>query len=61
MRRIVKAESVAYAWACGKVSTASCKLQLARLGYAVDFRQADLGAFLYALDTVTGIDVTIEV
>jgi hypothetical protein len=35
------AEKVLYAWACGELSTAQAKAKCLKLGYQIDFRQAD--------------------
>ena len=49
-----RAESFLYQWACGSLDTGRCKSLLAGLGYEVDFRQPDLGAYVEALDTESG-------
>jgi hypothetical protein len=49
-----RAESVLHQWACGGLDTPRCKSLLAGLGYEVDFRQPDLGAYVEAWDSESG-------
>lgn len=55
--RLIKAETILYRWACEKLSTGCAKAALARLGFDVDFRQADLGNVMYGFDIDTGDEV----
>ena len=47
------AENVLYAWACGELSTAQAKAQCLKLGYQIDFRQADTSNLIEALNLKT--------
>jgi hypothetical protein len=41
MKNEQTAEAVLYAWACGAMTTAQAKATCLKLGYIIDFRQAD--------------------
>tara|TARA_R110000824_G_scaffold346685_1_gene533508 strand:- start:323 stop:508 length:186 start_codon:yes stop_codon:yes gene_type:complete len=47
------AEDVLYAWACGGISTAQAKARCLKLGYQIDFRQADDNNLIEALNLKT--------
>jgi len=55
------AEVILYDWACGNTSTAHAKRACRHLGFDIDFRQADLGAFIDATHIATGDNVRLEV
>lgn len=42
------AEAILYDWACGNTQTAHAKNACRHLGFEIDFRQADAGAFFDA-------------
>lgn len=48
------ASAILYAWACGSIDTATAKAGCLALGYEVDFRQVDAGAFMEASDAFRG-------
>ena len=58
--RQVEAENIAYEWATGAIKTPEVKKRLREKGYDVDFRQADRGAFLEAVDIETGNFIKLE-
>ena len=57
----ISAELYLYDWACGLIATATVKMQCAAHGFQIDFRQADVGAYLDGVDTVTGGTVRFEI
>ena len=62
MKNEQTAEAVLYAWACGAMTTAQAKATCLKLGYIIDFRQADSNLkfkfiFENGLEMVTPTDV----
>jgi hypothetical protein len=55
------AEVILYDWACGNIATDHAKRACRLLGFDIDFRQADLGAFIDATHIWTGETVTLEI
>jgi hypothetical protein len=39
---------ILYDWACANISTARAKAACENIGFCIDFRQADLGAYIEA-------------
>jgi hypothetical protein len=58
---MTRPEDILFAWACDKISTDQAKGDLWDLGYAVDFRQADVGATIEALNLETNEYVVFEI
>lgn len=59
--RKASAETVLYQYACEWMDTAEAKARCLALGFEIDFRQADVGAYFEALDVVSDNFVTLEV
>jgi hypothetical protein len=57
----ISAELYLYDWACGRISTAEAKAHCVAHGFQIDFRQADVGAYLDATDVVSGEYVRFEI
>ena len=57
--RSLKASGILYAWACDKITTHHAKAACASLGFTIDFRQADIGAYMEA--EFHGTPCTLEV
>lgn len=55
------AEVILYDWACGNIATDHAKRACRHLGFDIDFRQVDMGAFLDATHIPSGETVTLEV
>lgn len=55
------AEAILYDWACGNIDTAHAKRACQHLGFDIDFRQADCGAFFDAHHIESGEYVRLEV
>ena len=55
------AEVILYDWACGNIETAHTKRACRHLGFEIDFRQADVGAYLEALHIESGTYVRLEI
>lgn len=60
MTRESMAEAILYNWACDCISTATAKRECRALGFEIDFRQADIGNQIDALDVELGQIVTLE-
>tara|TARA_R110000744_G_scaffold152222_2_gene266098 strand:- start:1005 stop:1235 length:231 start_codon:yes stop_codon:yes gene_type:complete len=58
--RIEAAESALYNWVCGNLTTKNVKHQCEALGFTIDFRQADIGAWVQATYS-DGSAITLEV
>lgn len=56
-QRMIKASEVLYQWACEKMDTKAAKQACLDLGFSIDFRQPDRGAFMVATDLICGLEV----
>jgi|TARA_R110002153_G_scaffold122338_2_gene268245 hypothetical protein len=61
MKNEQTAEAVLYAWACGAMTTAQAKATCLKLGYQIDFRQADNNNLIEAFNLNTQTWETLEV
>lgn len=59
--RMKSASEILYDWACAQIGTQEAKRRCAHLGYDIDFRQPDFGAYMEAKDCFTGEYVEIPV
>lgn len=55
------AEAILYDWACSNTQTADAKSACHQLGFEIDFRQADAGAFFDAYHIESGEYVRLDV
>lgn len=59
--RTTAAEALAYRWACAEIPSGVFKAELGHLGFDIDLRQGDYGAFVEVQDVETGRYVNLEV
>ena len=53
----LKAEGILYRWACDQITTKAAKSACLKIGYEIDFRQADFGnGAIEALDKTQGLN-----